>query len=129
MADVDFSLLDVPRTTPIDQPDEYLRAAMAWHFGAETGSAFWLSKAKELDFDPLTDISKYEDLQRFPNVTSELRGVAVPDLIPRGYGSPAPVPSLAESGGTTGAPKRVIVTPDWQEETARWSVDEFEKGG
>jgi phenylacetate-coenzyme A ligase PaaK-like adenylate-forming protein len=129
MSDTDFSLLDVPRKAPIDQADEYLRAAMAWHFGAQTGSAFWLGKLNELDFDPLIDVTTFEDLWRFPNIASELRDAAVPDLIPRGYGSPAPIPRVTETGGTTGAPKRVVQTPDWEEQSAQWAVEEFEAGG
>ncbi|GBG38316.1 phenylacetate--CoA ligase family protein [Mycobacterium montefiorense] len=129
MSIADFSLLDVPRKTPIDQPDEYLRAAMAWHFGPKTGSTFWLRKVADLDFDPLTDISTFEDLRRFPNVVSELRDVPIPDLIPRGYGSPAPIPRVTETGGTTGAPKRIIQTPDWVQQAALWTLEEFEAGG
>ena len=121
MSDIDFSLLDVPRETPVGDPDAYLRAAMAWHFGADTGSAYWLAKAKELDFDPLTDIKTFEDLRRFPNIAAELRDVPVPDLIPRGYGNPAPVPRVIESGGTTGGPKRVILPPDWLAQVAQWT--------
>ncbi|BBY92779.1 hypothetical protein MGALJ_24480 [Mycobacterium gallinarum] len=32
---VDFSLLDVPRDRPVEDPDAFLRAAIAWHFGAD----------------------------------------------------------------------------------------------
>lgn len=39
---VDFSLLDVPRDRPVEDPDAFLRAAIAWHFGDDTGCAFWL---------------------------------------------------------------------------------------
>jgi len=38
----DFSLLDVPREQPIEDPVAYLRSAIAWHFGESTDSAFWL---------------------------------------------------------------------------------------
>ncbi|CPZ32217.1 Uncharacterised protein [Mycobacteroides abscessus] len=38
MAEIDFSLLDVPRTVPVVDPEAYLRAAVAWHFGQDTGS-------------------------------------------------------------------------------------------
>jgi hypothetical protein len=52
VSDVDFSLLEVPRAAPVDDAEAYLRAAVAWHFGADTGSAFWLRAAKDLEFDP-----------------------------------------------------------------------------
>ena len=64
----DVRILDVPREAPPD-PEEYLRAAMAWHFGPDTGSPFWLRVAQELDFDPRTDVRTHEDLALFPNLT------------------------------------------------------------
>jgi phenylacetate-coenzyme A ligase PaaK-like adenylate-forming protein len=129
MADIDFSLLDVPRSVPIDDPEAYLRAAIAWHFGEETGSEFWLRSAKTLDFDPLTDIATFTDLRLFPNLLTELRNVPVEDLIPRGYGSPPPVPQVFESGGTTGAPKRTAQLPDWVAQVIEWQTEDFATGG
>ncbi|GGN33696.1 phenazine antibiotic biosynthesis protein [Streptomyces fuscichromogenes] len=111
--DPKWAVLD-PAVHPTD-PDAYLRAALDWHFGAETGSPFWLRRAEKLDFDPLRDVHGYEDLALFPNVVDELRQVAVEDLIPRGYGPNPPMPRVFETGGTTGAPKRVILMPDWIE--------------
>jgi phenylacetate-coenzyme A ligase PaaK-like adenylate-forming protein len=125
----DFSLLDVPRETPPADADAYLRAAVAWHFGADTGSPFWLDAAKDLDFDPLTDVRTFTDLRLFPNLTDQLRSVPVEDLIPRGYGKPLPIPRIYESGGTTGAPKRTAQLPDWVEQVTRWQVDDFTAGG
>lgn len=106
-----WKILD-PKVWPED-PDEYLRAAVQWHFGEETGSPFWLRKAKTLDFDPVAEVHTFEDLRRFPNVVDETRDVPVEDLIPRGYGPKPPAPRVFESGGTTGAPKRIILMPDW----------------
>jgi hypothetical protein len=126
---IDFSLLDVPRDAAPENPEGYLRTAMAWHFGAETGSPFWLRAAKALDFDPLTEVQTFADLRRFPNLVDELRSVPVEDLVPRGYGSPAPIPRIFESGGTTGAPKRTAQLPDWLEQVARWQVEDFTAGG
>ena len=128
MPDIDFSLLDVPRDTPPD-PGAYLRAAIAWHFGSETGSPFWLRAAQTLDFDPLTEVQTFAGLRRFPNLVDELRTVGVQDLIPRGYGSPSPIPRIFESGGTTGAPKRTAQLPDWVEQVTRWQVEDFSAGG
>jgi hypothetical protein len=105
VSDIDFSLLDVPRDAPPADLEAYLRTAIAWHFGAATGSPFWLRAGQALDFDPLTDVQTFRDLRRFPGLVDELRSVPVEDLIPRGYGSPPPIPRVFESGGTTGAPK------------------------
>jgi hypothetical protein len=129
MADIDFSLLDVPRSVPVDDPDAYLRTAIAWHFGEETGSAFWLRAARTLDFNPLTDVNTFADLPLFPNLLSQLRNEPVEDLIPRGYGSPPPVPQIFESGGTTGAPKRTVQLPDWVEQIIEWQTEDFATGG
>jgi hypothetical protein len=107
MSDTDFSLLDLPRPAPIEDPEAYLQAAVRWHFSPQTGSRFWLQQAKSLDLDPITDVKTFEDLALFPNIVDELREVAVGDLIPAGYGPKPPNPRVFESGGTTGAPKRV----------------------
>jgi phenylacetate-coenzyme A ligase PaaK-like adenylate-forming protein len=125
----DVSLLDVPRDSPPGDPEAYLRAAIAWHFGIDTGSPYWLRTAQTLDFDPLTDVQTFADLRRFPNLVDELRSVPVEDLIPRGYGSPTPIPRVFESGGTTGAPKRTAQLPDWVEQVTRWQVEDFTAGG
>jgi phenylacetate-coenzyme A ligase PaaK-like adenylate-forming protein len=132
MAEIDFTLLDVPRSAPVDDPEAYLRSAIAWHFGDDTGSAFWLRTAKTLDFDPLTDVNTFADLRLFPNLLSELRNEPVEDLIPRGYisaASPPPVPQIFESGGTTGAPKRTVQLPDWVEQIVEWQTEDFATGG
>lgn len=86
--------------------DGHVRKLMTWHFGQDTGSAFWLGKKDLLGFDPVTDIAGLADLVRFPDVSDELRSVPAEDLIPRGLaGRPFRV---YDSGGTTGAPKRIV---------------------
>jgi phenylacetate-coenzyme A ligase PaaK-like adenylate-forming protein len=129
---VDFSLLDVPRSVSVEDPEAYLRAAIAWHFGEDTGSPFWLRIAQTLDFNPLTDIQTFPDLRVFPNLVNELRSVPVEDLIPRGYGSQgsqAPLPQIFESGGTTGPPKRTAQLPDWIAQVVQWQTEDFATGG
>jgi phenylacetate-coenzyme A ligase PaaK-like adenylate-forming protein len=118
--DTDFSLIDLPRTEPIDDASAYLQATVRWHFSPETGSPYWLKRAKALDFDPLTDVTTFADLALFPNNVDELRDVDVRDLVPAGYGPNPPIPTVYESGGTTGAPKRVIVLPDREEQFTAW---------
>jgi phenylacetate-coenzyme A ligase PaaK-like adenylate-forming protein len=109
------SVLDQPLSAVRD-PGEFVRAAMEWHFSPETGSPFWLARAASLDFDPRTDVKSHDDLALFPNVVNELRDVPVEDLIPRGYGNRPPIVGAYESGGTTGAPKRVVILRDWWEQ-------------
>jgi phenylacetate-coenzyme A ligase PaaK-like adenylate-forming protein len=125
----DFSLLEVPRSVPLQDPEAYLAAAMAWHFGERTGSPFWLRTARTLDFDPLNDVQSFADLRLFPNLVNELRDVPVEDLVPRGYGSSPPVPQIFESGGTTGAPKRTVQMPDWIAQVVQWQTEDFVTGG
>lgn len=113
-------VLDLPFDVRPD-PDEFIRAAMDWHFGPETGSRFWLERAEHLDFDPRTDVRTHQDLKLFPNVAAELRDVPVADLVPRGYGPRPDVVGVFESGGTTGAPKRVVLLRDWYSRMVRLS--------
>jgi phenylacetate-coenzyme A ligase PaaK-like adenylate-forming protein len=129
MVDIDFSLLDVPRSVPVDDPEAYLGAAIAWHFGADTGSPFWLRTAQTLNFNPETDVKSFADLRMFPNLVNELRSAPVEDLIPRGYGAFPPVPQIFESGGTTGAPKRTVQMPDWIAQVVQWQTEDFATGG
>jgi hypothetical protein len=126
---VDFSVLDVPRQVPPADSEAYLRAAIAWHFGQDTGSPFWLRAAKTLGFNPLLDVRNFADLRLFPNLVDDLRDVPVEDLVPRGYGSPPPVPRIFESGGTTGPPKRTAQLPDWLEQVTQWQIEDFTSGG
>ncbi|HMJ36276.1 MAG TPA: hypothetical protein VK501_20410 [Baekduia sp.] len=110
-------------------PDEFLRAAMDWHFSPTTGSPFWLERAKSLDFDPRTDIKGFEDLTLFPNVTNELRDVRAEDLIPQGYGPHPEVLGVFESGGTTGAPKRIVMLREWWDRMLAWQIAHLDARG
>ncbi|MEU2184014.1 aminotransferase class III-fold pyridoxal phosphate-dependent enzyme [Streptomyces thermolilacinus] len=115
----DLPVLDQSWDRPPSMPD-LLAAAMEWHFGPRTGSRFWLERAKRLDFDPRVDIRTEADLALFPNVVDELRDARVEDLVPRGYGD-EPIPlEVYESGGTTGAPKRIAWLPDLHDQLTTW---------
>jgi phenylacetate-coenzyme A ligase PaaK-like adenylate-forming protein len=110
-------------------PDEFIRAAMDWHFSPATGSPFWLKRAESLGFDPRAEVRTFEDLARFPNATNELREVRARDLIPRGYGPAPQVVGVFESGGTTGAPKRIVMLRDWWDRMLAWYVAHLERVG
>ncbi|HET9380899.1 MAG TPA: AMP-binding protein [Streptomyces sp.] len=97
---------DTPQAGGLGTASDHLRAVLRWHFDPATGSPFWLRKAAGLGFDPLTDIVDVAGLRRFPDVSGELRTVPVEDLIPAG--SDGAAFDVFESGGTVGAPKRVI---------------------
>lgn len=114
------SILELPFDVQPD-PDEFIQAAMKWHFDEETGSPYWLERAKTLDFDPRMDVKTHADLALFPSVVNDLRTVPARDLVPRGYGGNPDIVGVFESGGTTGPPKRVICPRDWFDRMLEWS--------
>lgn len=128
MSRTDSSVLNLPFETAPD-PDEFVRAAMQWHFDPETGSEYWLRRAASLDFDPRTDVKSHEDLRLFPNVANEMRDVPVSDLVPRGYAVKRDVVGVFESGGTTGVPKRVVCTRDWLDRLLAWTNAHLDEHG
>lgn len=132
MPSVDIRVLDLPFHERPD-PDEFLRAAMEWHFNPETGTRFWLDRAPGLGFDPRADVRCHDDLRLFPNLAAQLRDAPIEELIPRGYGDRPDVVGTFESGGTTGAPKRVVLMRDWFERmvaasNANLAAHGFERG-
>ncbi len=80
-------------------------------------------RADQLAFDPRQDVTGVDDLMLFPDLTDELRDVPVADLVPQGYGSGARLLNVFDSGGTTGAPKRVVQLDDWM----RHSTEQVDK--
>ena len=93
--------------------DAHTREMVEWHFNPETGSPFWLEKAKEFGFDPRKEVQRFEDLKKFPLFEDEwLRGGPVRRWLPKGLeGKPAYV---FETGGTTGIPKSRVVVDDFR---------------
>ncbi len=93
--------------------DAQVREVVQWHFSPDTGTPFWLDKAKEYKFNPLKDVHTVEDLSLFGTFEDEwLRGGPVQRWIPQGYaGKPTYV---FETGGTTGLPKSRIVIDDFR---------------
>lgn len=102
--------------------DERVRRLMRWHFSPETGSSFWLRQREVLDFDPVTDVAGAADLLRFPDLTEELRHTPVGDLIPRGLDGAGF--QVYESGGTSGAPKRII-DRDYRRRLLSWAMEKL----
>jgi phenylacetate-coenzyme A ligase PaaK-like adenylate-forming protein len=120
-------VLDVALVHP--DPDEFIRAAMDWHFSPTTGSPYWLERANSLEFDPRADVKSFDDLTLFPNVANELRDVRAQDLIPQGYGPHPELIGVFESGGTTGAPKRVVMLRDWWDHALALQVAHLDAHG
>ncbi|MGW6912687.1 phenazine biosynthesis protein [Kitasatospora sp. NPDC054939] len=93
---------------PSLSPEDFVRAAMEWHFSPATGSPFWVKRAAELPFDPLRDIRSWADLDLFPDVSEEWRDVSVDELVPAGIDRTDWDFQVFDSGGTTGRPKRIV---------------------
>ncbi|MGK5545990.1 AMP-binding protein [Streptomyces sp. URMC 127] len=119
------SLLELEDAATID-PEEFLQAALRWHFSEETGSRLWLDLAGQLGFDPLSDIRSFSDLGKFPDIAEHLRDRPVTDLIPKGLAH-EPAPSVFETGGTTGSPKRLIYTDRWVRRALAWKTAELQE--
>jgi hypothetical protein len=61
-ANTRVSVIDLPRTEPIDDPQAALQLAVHWHFGSDTGLRYWLNRAKTLEFNSLT-VAMADNLQ------------------------------------------------------------------
>jgi phenylacetate-coenzyme A ligase PaaK-like adenylate-forming protein len=95
------------------QLDAQVREVVRWHFSPDTGTPFWLEKAKTLKFDPLKDVNGWDDIQKFPFFEDEwLRGGPVNRWIPKGMKDRAWY--VFETGGTTGIPKSRVVCDDFR---------------
>jgi phenylacetate-coenzyme A ligase PaaK-like adenylate-forming protein len=94
--------------------DAQVRDVVRWHYSPETGTPFWLEKAKSYKFNPLKDVHGFDDLKLFGFFEDDwLRGAPGLDIrrwVPRGF-KDKPV-YVFETGGTTGIPKSRIVLED-----------------
>lgn len=99
-----------------EQLDAHVKEIVAWHFNPETGTPFWLERAKEFDFDPIKDIQCFDDLQKFGEFQDEwLRGKPGLDInrwIPKAYTNEPKY--VFETGGTTGVPKSRTAINDFR---------------
>src|SRR5216683_2270288 len=95
------------------QLDAHVREIVAWHFNPETGTPFWLQRAKTLGFDPRKEVQCFEDLKKFGFFEDEwLRGGPVRRWVPKAFAN-RPI-YVFETGGTTGIPKSRINIDDFR---------------
>jgi phenylacetate-coenzyme A ligase PaaK-like adenylate-forming protein len=95
------------------QLDAQVREIVRWHFSPETGTPFWLEKAKEFTFDPLKDVNGWDDIKKFPFFEDDwLRGGPVRRWVPKAYADRGVY--VFETGGTTGIPKSRVVIDDFK---------------
>ena len=93
--------------------DAHVRDIVRWHFDPATGSPFWLERAKSFDFDPMTEVNGYTDLDKFGFFQDEwLRGGPVRRWVPKAY-EKSPIYTF-ETGGSTGVPKSRINVNDFR---------------
>jgi phenylacetate-coenzyme A ligase PaaK-like adenylate-forming protein len=96
-----------------EQLDAQVCEVVRWHFSPETGTPFWLDKAKSFSFDPLKDIKGFDDLKLFGHFEDEsLRGGPVRRWVPKAL-QHKPI-YVFETGGTTGIPKSRVVVDDFR---------------
>jgi phenylacetate-coenzyme A ligase PaaK-like adenylate-forming protein len=96
-----------------EQLDAHVRDVVRWHFSPETGTPFWLEKARTFKFNPLKDVQGFGDLKLFGHFEDDwLRGGPVRRWVPKAL-QDKPI-YVFETGGTTGIPKsRVVVEDHW----------------
>ena len=67
-----------------EQLDAHVRETVEWHFNPDTGTPFWLERAKTYKFDPRKDVKGFDDLKLFGLFEDEwLRGGPVRRWVPK----------------------------------------------
>jgi phenylacetate-coenzyme A ligase PaaK-like adenylate-forming protein len=93
--------------------DAQVREVVAWHFNPETGTPFWLERAKSFKFNPFKDVRGFDDLKLFGLFEDDwLRGGPVRRWVPKALQN-RPI-YVFETGGTTGIPKSRINIEDFR---------------
>jgi phenylacetate-coenzyme A ligase PaaK-like adenylate-forming protein len=93
--------------------DAHVRQVVQWHFDPDTGTPFWLERAKSFSFNPRKDIQCFEDLKLFGLFEDEwLRGGPVRRWVPKAL-QDKPI-YVFETGGTTGIPKSRVAINDFR---------------
>jgi hypothetical protein len=119
--------LQASRQQARERLDAHVREIVHWHFSPETGTPFWLERAKTFKFNPLTDVQGYDELKLFGLFEDEwLRGGPVRRWVPLAL-QQKPI-YVFETGGTTGIPKSRINIEDFRTDYEMFSPtlpDEF----
>ncbi len=93
--------------------DAHVREIVHWHFHPDTGTPFWLERAKSFKFNPLKDVQTFDDLKLFGFFEDEwLRGGPVRRWVPKALANKPTY--VFETGGTTGIPKSRVVQDDFR---------------
>lgn len=100
--------------------DEWTCRVVETHFDPDMGTPYWLEWQAENDVDVRADVNEFADLQTVFDSFDEsvLRTLPVEEFAPTSLSGDRRV---YETGGTTGAPKRVLMRDYWREQ-ARWTA-------
>lgn len=91
----------------------HMTRALAAHLHPADGSPFWLERQEQLGFDLQKELRCVKDLTRLgPFPKAELIRRPLQDFVPRRLWARRTELVLAESGGTSGRPTRVVFTRD-----------------
>ena len=89
--------------------EERLATVLATHLDPRWGSRFWLERAAGLGFDPCREVRSVADLARLgPTPLDDLATRPVEDFLPRRFHDVLHECVTAETGGTTGPPRRTL---------------------
>jgi thienamycin biosynthesis protein ThnN len=89
--------------------DEQVQHIIRIHFNADSGSRYWLQRQTELGIDAIARIRKADDLALLgPMREADLCERSILDFVPRSQHAQLTGAFVAETGGTTGEPKRTV---------------------
>ncbi len=89
--------------------DAYVRKIIGIHFDPDSGAPFWLDRARVLGIDARRAIGGLQDLDRLgPMDEAALSTRPILDFVPRSQHAQLAGAVIAETGGTTAAPKRTL---------------------
>ncbi|HEY8416329.1 MAG TPA: hypothetical protein VIK99_11230 [Thermaerobacter sp.] len=97
--------------------DQWTREMVALHFDPDGGTPYWLRWQEERGIDVRREVQGFPDLPRVFGLFDGdvLRRIPATDFLPRRrLQDPSLHPRVYETGGTTGAPKRVVMTTYWR---------------
>ncbi|MFA9518335.1 hypothetical protein ACERIT_14160 [Halopenitus sp. H-Gu1] len=100
--------------------DQWTREVIDTHFDPDSGTPYWLEWAAEHGVDVRARVDGFADLEAVfePFEEDILRRIPAAEFAPRSLSGDQRV---YETGGTTGPPKRVLMSEYWREQT-RWTA-------
>ncbi len=91
--------------------DAHVRKIVAIHFDARTGAPFWLERQRELRIDATKELRTFADLEILGLMDEAALGERpISDFVPISIRSRLVGAIVADTGGTTGRPKRTVFT-------------------